>query len=55
MAVRADLDLEVGAERGTRLEAVPAGAGHGDFRVLRVDAVFHDLASGRVQRRGRAV
>jgi hypothetical protein len=41
MAVRADFDLQIMTERGTRNERVPAAAGHSRLFVLRVDAGFH--------------
>src|SRR5687768_9815449 len=41
VAVRADFDLEVGAERRARLEGVATTAGHGDVGVGRVNAFFH--------------
>src|SRR5688572_10533253 len=41
VAVRADFDLEVGPERGTRLEGVATAAGHRDVGVRRVNAFFH--------------
>jgi hypothetical protein len=45
MAVRADFDLQVVAQRRTRDERVPAGAGHSRVFVLGMDSGFHDSKS----------
>ena len=41
VAVRADFDLQVVSERGTRDERVPAAAGHGGLFIFGMDAGFH--------------
>src|SRR5271165_5912655 len=41
MAVGADFDLQIMSDRRTCLELVSAGAGHGNFFVVRVDTGFH--------------
>ena len=55
MAVRADFDAdELALEGGTRLEGVAAGAMHGDFVVVGMNARFHfDSSVSLETRRGR--
>src|SRR5690606_28952453 len=57
VAGRAHFDLKGVAERRARLERVPAGAGHADFRVVRVRVGLHDAArlGGKAGPKGRAV
>lgn len=44
MAIRADFDLQVVAQRRTRWKRVAAAAGHGNVFVLRMNAGFHGVA-----------
>ena len=41
VAVRADFDLQIVAQRRARVEGVPAAAGHRDLFVVGMDSVFH--------------
>lgn len=45
MAVRADFDLQVVTQSGTRLERVAAGTGHHRVFVLRMDIRFHRVTA----------
>jgi hypothetical protein len=52
MAVRAHFDLEIMAQGRARLERVAAAAGHADFFVFRMNAVFHGRHLRQVKKMG---